>query len=122
MSTPYGDELLQATQELIHQISYGTPNSTKTIEAIIGAARAMARYEMAQEDNVIVVVPQPEPPEDEPVVVHLPEADVLALLDTVDRTRKWIAGNAGGSEAAVALYELREAYVRVADKVKVPPR
>jgi hypothetical protein len=82
MSAPYSDELADAARGMVHEITYGQPGSTQTTEALLNLVRALARYSMSQEDNVIVVVPEDETTEDE----KLHDFDLMGLIGAAKKT------------------------------------
>lgn len=82
----YADELLLITKQLLDATRPGRADYTLVRDR---AVRAVARYEMSQEDNVTIAGPETteEPPE-RPQTVK--EDDVLRLLGSLNEHIRWL--------------------------------
>lgn len=119
MSAPYSEELAEAARDMVHQIVYGVPGSTKTTEALLVLVRSLARYTMAQEDNVTVAVPEDtedEQPPDAPLLPH--DFDLMGLIKAAKKAAAVLKDVPGQGYPAEELWWYAE---QVESQMERPP-
>ena len=99
MSDPYADALAKAARVVLR-----APNSLEDLPPARIRERdnlvdALARYEMSQDDNVIVVLPKPEAPEDNGPT----DFDVMGLVGSAKKAAALLKDIPGQGYAAEEL-------------------